>query len=525
MKRLLCLFLPLVLLFLCLPLSSGAEETDAEDISGINLILHAEGFPSVKSLFDTKRYEGYKTKENATITLSHTEGIGSLYLTFGSTYGTYTVTNEDTGDSFTAGEQGYIHDFLDLQERFGSCPTSVTLDFVSGPAALHELRVYGPGQVPDSVQKWQNGVDGRTDLILFATHSDDDQLFFAGLLPYYAVEREFQVQVVYLTSHYNTAPFRVHEVLDGLWAVGVRSYPVLGPYPDFGDARTAEGAFQKFEKAGHTQEAMTGFVVEQLRRFKPQVVVGHDFNGEYGHAQHKAFARLVADAVEVSQDAGFHPESAEKYGTWDVPKTYIHLYKENPIVMDWDIPMENFGGMTPYQVSKTLGFPAHVSQQKGWGYFFQGKDTCKEIPNYNPAHYGLYRSTVGADQAKNDMFENLISYAEQDRIAQEEARLKAEEEARQKAEEEARLKAEEEARKQAEAEALKASEEAARQTQPPQTEPAAPQPVQKPSGPATPRELPPVWLLAALGCGLAVLLILPLTLIRKPSHGKFVRKK
>ncbi len=527
MKSCLALLVSLLtLLALLSPLPASAEETAAEDISGLNLIVESEGFPSVKSLFDKKRYDGWNTQENASITLTHEGGIGSLYLTFGKTYGTYTVTDNDSGSSFTAGEQGYVHDFLDLQACFGACPKSVTLSFPSGPAALHELQVFSPGQVPDSVQKWQEPVDGQTDLILFATHSDDDQLFFAGLLPYYAVERDYQVQVVYYTNHYNTAPFRVHEVLDGLWAVGIRSYPVLGGFPDFGDTRTLEGALQKLGKYGHTRESLTGFVVEQLRRFKPQVVVGHDFDGEYGHAQHKVFAQMVADAVQVSQDPSVYPETAERYGTWDVPKTYIHLYEENPIVMDWDTPMENFDGMTPYEVAKKLGFPAHVSQQKGWAYYFEGHDTCASISNYSPCKYGLYRSTVGEDAEKNDMFENIISYGEQARLkaeeearlkAEEEARLKAEEEARLKAEEEARLKAEEEARLKAEAEAKKASEEAA-QTEPQQA------PTQ-PAKPADSPQTPPLWIFLVMGGCTVLLVILIILLISRGKQGKYAKKK
>lgn len=529
MKRHLTLLLCLILLLALLPSTqAAAEESNAKEISGQQLVVDSSGFPSVRSLFDTKRYDGWKTEDGAVLTLAHEGGIGSLYLTFGKSYGTYNVTNNDTGDTVTVGQQGYAHDFVDLAEHFGGPVQSVTLTFNSGPAALHELQVYGPGQVADSIQKWQEPVEGQTDLVLFSTHSDDDQLFFAGLLPYYAVERDFQVQVIYLTSHFNTAPFRIHEVLDGLWAVGIRSYPVFGPFPDFGDTYTVEQAFQRFQKWGYSREDMTGFVVEQLRRFKPMVAVSHDFNGEYGHTQHKVYAQLVADAVAVSHDPEAYPESAELYGTWDVPKTYVHLYEENPIVMDWDIPMESFNGMTPYQVTKELGFPKHSSQQKGWSYFFRGHDTCASIPHYNPSFYGLYRTTVGLDEDKNDMFENLICHTEQARIAEEEARLKAEEEARLKAEEEARLKAEEEARLKAEEEARlkaeeearKASETAAQQEQANEETSARPEPEK----PGAQTELPLLLILLCLS-GAVLAFILLIIILRKPKRGKYLKKK
>ena len=511
------------------PARVTAQEGVAKDISGSGLVVESTGFPSVDSIFDQKRYDGWKTAEEASITLAHEGGIGSLYLTFGKAYGPYTVSDPASGKSVTVGQECYVHAYVDLQELFGQALSSVTIRFDGGAAPLYELTVFGPGKAPDSVQKWEEPVEGATDLVLFATHSDDDQLFFAGLLPYYAVERGYQVQVVYLTNHFNIAPFRIHEMLDGLWAVGIRSYPVFGEYPDFGDTYTLEQAFYRFSQWGHSQDEMTAWVVEQLRRFKPLVVVGHDFNGEYGHTLHKVYARLVADAVAVSADPEAYPESAETYGTWDVPKTYIHLYEENPIVMNWDVPMENFDGMTPYQVAKELGFPCHSSQQKGWGYFFRGHDTCADIPHYNPSYYGLYRCTVGADVQKDDMFENLTSYGEQARIAEEEARKQAEEEARKQAEEEARKQAEEEARQASEEAAREASEEAAREAseeaaRQESEEAALPEQTRgetdyRPADTAPVRERPPVWLLAIFLALLATAIVL-IALILRPRGKK-----
>lgn len=412
-------------------LTAHAAETavPAREISGPHLVTDHSGIPSISRLFDGKLWENSKTTGSAYLTLEYAEGMGSLYLQFMNPYGAYTVTNNDSGAVYTAGTDLFIHEFIDLIGCFGTAPKSVTISFENGPAQFHELDVYTQGRVPDSVQKWEHPEEGKVDLMLFATHSDDDQLFFAGLLPYYGVERGYEVLVVYLTDHNNTAPGRRHEVLNGLWAVGIRNYPVLGNYPDFGDAQNLKEGFQKFEARGYSRESMTGFVVEQLRRFKPYVAVGHDFNGEYGHAQHRVYAQLVADAVAVSSDSAQYLESAEAYGTWDVPKTYIHLYKDNKIVMDWDQPMESFDGMTPFAVSKELGFSMHNSQQKGWAWYFEGMKTATQIKKYSPCQYGLYRSTAGEDVEKNDMFENLTNHTELDIIAAEQAKLEEEKQA------------------------------------------------------------------------------------------------
>lgn len=460
-KTIVLALLCLILIFGMCPVSPvSASDSSAQEISDIGMVTAHSGFPDISILFDNIYSQGWLAEEVASLTLRHESGMGSLYLTFGQTPSVYTLRNDDTGICYTAGEYGYLHEFIDLVEAFGTAPKSITIFFESGSIRLNELDIYSPGQVPDSIQKWETAPDGKVDLLLFATHGDDDQTFFAGLLPYYAVGRGYEVQVVYLTDHRNTSPVPVHEMLNGLWACGIRNYPVFGYFWELETVYGINDAFSQYWRLGWSRDEMTGFIVEQLRRFRPLVAVSHDLNGEYEEPQHMVCAQLLADAVEISADASKFPESAESYGVWDVPKTYLHLYYKNQITLDLDQPMENFGGMTPFEVAKNLGFPAHASLQRHWSWFFSGFDTASQIVYYSPCEYGLYRTTVGEDIQKNDMFENLISHGEQDRIAQE-AILEAE---RQQAEEQARLEAEEQARQDAE-EASIASEEAARRAE------------------------------------------------------------
>ena len=186
-----------------------------------------------------------------------------------------------------------------------------------------------------------------------------------------------------------------------------------------------------------------------LRRFKPQVAVSHDFNGEYGHGMHKLNAAMMKRAVEISGDKSFFSETAEKYGVYTPKKLYVHLYGKNKIVMDYDTPSEFFGGKTPFEMSK-LGFAEHKSQQgtwfKSWMLGKNGEITkASQIKKYSPCEYGLYFTSVGADVNKNDMLENITLYSEQERIkAEEEAekqRLAKEKEAEEKAKSEAAKKA------------------------------------------------------------------------------------
>lgn len=55
---------------------------------------------------------------------------------------------------------------------------------------------------------------------------------------------------------------------------------------------------------------MLAYEVELLRRFKPEVVVDHDINGEYGHGVHMLNTWILQQAVEQSGDVQYFPESA-----------------------------------------------------------------------------------------------------------------------------------------------------------------------------------------------------------------------
>lgn len=435
----------------------------AQNISGIELLTAYSGLSNPTQLFDKDKITELDSWGNPRLTLEYEDGIGSLYLIFGEVYGCYTVINNDTGASVTCGQNNFYHEVIRLTDLFGGPVRSVTLDFADGAVRLIEIHAYTQGYLPDYVQEWQLPEENKTDLILFSTHGDDEQLFFAGLLPYYCA-LDYEVLVVYMTDHRNLHDCRVHEMLNGLWACGVTTYPVFGSYDDI-FTEDMNLLYTVFGWQGVTRDELIGYVVEQLRRFKPMVVVGHDFAGEYKHGQHMVYADMLAAALAVSNDANAYPELAEKYGLWDVPKAYFHLYEENPIIMDWDTPMEELDGMTPFEVTQLLGYTQHISQRESWvSNWINGEHfdihKAADIEKYSPCEYGLYRSTVGPDILKNDMFENVLSYAQQEKKAEEDrlAELERQEAERKAAEESAQQEAE---RKAAEQEAeRKAAEEA-----------------------------------------------------------------
>ena len=423
MKQKLFLFALCLILIVTAALVVSAEEPAvARDISE-GTTVSGYGYTNFNFLFDKNIQSYKKSNGNTTIKLQNEEGIGSLYILFQKEYGEYTITDNTTGNTITAGQYNFLHEYIDLEKVFGYCPVSVTLSMKNGVVRLSELYIFSAGKAPDYVQVWELPLEGKTDLMLLSTHGDDEQLFFAGLLPYYTKERGYNVQVVYMTSHQLDTLARAHEMLNGLWAVGVRNYPVFGPFEDF-RRNTLNETYQEYAARGTSKADIQEFVITQLRRFKPQVVVGHDIEGEYKHGMHMVYTDSLIKVLDQSNDPTKFTESAEKYGVWDVPKTYLHLYDQNKIVMDYDTPLESWDGLTAFEVTQKYGYPCHESQQwtwfTDWLYGSTGRiKKATQINNYNPCLFGLYRSTVGEDVLKNDVMENIVSYAEQERLEQE----------------------------------------------------------------------------------------------------------
>ncbi len=326
---------------------------------------------------------------------SSTELYG-LYIKFDRNPDEWTLTAD--GEEIKCGKNGFLHEYIEL---YGNCELVLTFETKT---SIADVFVYSMGMPPESVQRWDTLE--RADIMICPTHSDDDQLYFAGMIPW-CTAMGYDVQVVYLTNHLNTHD-RPHELLDGLWHCGLKYYPVISEYPDLYAMSIAE-AEAAYAGVGITKQDFTEFYVELFTRYKPLVVAGHDTNGEYGHGVHMLNSAAIKEAVKLSADRGL----------WDVPKTYIHSLRENSVVFNWDMPMDELGGRTPFEVSQE-GYGFHHSQHRfesltRWLYGTEGAPITQasQILSHSPCRYGLYRSTVGMDTEENGIFQNLESYKEQ----------------------------------------------------------------------------------------------------------------
>lgn len=387
----------LILIIIFIPIMVSAEDITKNS----TILVNGQKYSKI---IDSNENSFAKISIDNAITITNENNIYGLYVIYHLKSGMGKIEINNT--NIDIGNNGFLHEYIDLSKNVS---TNLQIQY-NEDTNIAEIYVLSDGALPDFVETWSKPHD-LADILLFSTHSDDEHLFFAGLIPYY-VAKDANVQVVYFTNH-NDNPKRLHEQLHGLYAVGLRNYPIIGFIPDKW-ASTLDQAINNMSKAGYSEDDAIKFEVEMIRRFKPLVIVGHDENGEYAHGQHMLNTYVLKKAVELANDENY--KLNDNLEIWNTPKTYLHLYKDNKITMNYDEPLDYFKGKTAYEMSKE-GYSKHYSQQYTWftkwltGVNSSGNGTkyskATDIKTYSPLEFGLYRTTVGDDINKNEMLENV----------------------------------------------------------------------------------------------------------------------
>ncbi|MBQ6258300.1 MAG: PIG-L family deacetylase [Lachnospiraceae bacterium] len=395
-KKIILFFVALLFSFFIPCISSKAE--------GLSFTATLDGRNVTHVLSDDDYSTTVKPGAGSELVITSEEPMQGLYLEWGRVPSEWLLKENESTTTF--GTHGFLHEYVPLS----SSQNSVTI--VSKESmTLCNIRAIPIGTDPKTIaQVWEEPQE-KTDFLVFSTHADDEILFLGGVLAKYGGGEGLPVQIAYLTEFWSTEPVREHEKLDGLWEAGIRRYPVDGGFRDYYAADLDE-ALSKYD-----HDKVLSWTVSTIRRFKPLIVVTQDLNGEYGHGGHRLLARCVTEAVERSMDPSFYPASAEEYGVFDVKKTYLHLYPENTITLDVRQPLPSMGGRSALEVARDA-YKKHVSQQKYWFYVTDDPKDYR-ASEINCSKFGLFRTTVGNDSGQNQMTENIITYEEEERLAEE----------------------------------------------------------------------------------------------------------
>ena len=396
-KKLLAAALALLLLAGGAALAETAREVTADAAFSVTKLKSG----TLKRMLDRNRETALQTEKQKepllTVTMK-TEACAALYIEFGNNILPFSVQARQEGQwvDVAAWSEPYAQGYVEFAPQ-----REFRLRFKTGGKStalfIRELYLFTEGAKNDAAHVWQPPCE-KADLLLLVGHPDDELLWFGGLLPTYAGERGMRVTVAYLTCANSC---RRVELLSGLWHCGVRNYPDIGSFRDIKSYNAA-----KLYPQWGGMDAVDLYVARLLRRYQPEVAVTQALDGEYGHAAHVICARSMQRACRLAADPGYDPESAAQYGVWTGKKVYLHKGDQPTTVMDWRQPLDAFGGKTSFEVAEEA-YRLHASQpqprndKKSLYYVTPEKDENSSFV------YTLIYSTVGEDEAGNDLFEHV----------------------------------------------------------------------------------------------------------------------
>lgn len=360
-------------------------ETTYAKTSNVAFNLTSSDGQGTGTLTDTNRQTCIHFAAGTKLTMTSTDKIYGIYIEWQHDPTDYTITYN--GKTVKCDPNHFFHEYIEIDGG----ASSVVFNFTTANT-MAEIYAYAKDATPADVQRWMAPCS-NADMLVVSTHSDDEILFLGGALAEYAGEQQLKVQLAYFFDYTTIWNERQHERLDGLWTIGVRYYPDIAPFKEPRGNDPADPTVMYGDENGMK------WAVELMRKYKPKVVVTQDEKGEYGQVQHLFVVDKIKRAVCVSGDPNKYPESAQKYGAWDVPKTYLHLYKVNKIQLNTSKPLSNFGGKTAFDMAK-LAYLCHATQQQYWFSVSQSESA------YGIPFFGLYRTTVGTDE-HNDMMEHV----------------------------------------------------------------------------------------------------------------------
>ncbi len=249
-------------------------------------------------------------------------------------------------------------------------------------------------------------------LLAVWAHPDDEGIWGGGSLPYYSSVLHMPTMIVCMCP---SEAVRYDELRCAAWSYGLRYEPVFGDFMGYNSGLNTNTAFGTntinltwdYWADGRYQGTMSeveagkaraiNFVAEQIRRYRPDVVITHDLNGETGHDNHKATAYAVTQAFSVAADPNATATNLVGLPPWQAQKLYVHLYPSNRLFHTyWETPSASLSNQTPHQ-AVNVGLTCHVSQGSNRWICASVYPPSGSYTTWPSEWWGLYASVVGPD--------------------------------------------------------------------------------------------------------------------------------
>jgi LmbE family N-acetylglucosaminyl deacetylase len=258
---------------------------------------------------------------------------------------------------------------------------------IGAPAVAH-FNFFKP-EVMAAQYDW-NPQPEKAALMLVFAHPDDETASFGGTIPYYAAVRKLPVIAICTANQEKVEKdhMRRKELEYAMWTYGLRNKPLYANFPDDCYGRPVSCCLESWGL-----DRITGVLTGMIRKYKPDVILTHDFHGEYGAPNHIVTGLAAFDAFFAAGNPEQYPGQLDSLEVWQPKKFYAHQCLINSWTHDWNTPYPELGGRTPLQVASE-GILCHFSQ------------TARLNPEEGKV-FGLLKSQVGEDKEKNDFFENI----------------------------------------------------------------------------------------------------------------------
>ena len=291
------------------------------------------------------------------------EGALGLYLEWYDRTNRYAVTQYDAGGATLSEDaaQPFINAYYPLAAGAVRIVVSMT-----GDTALSTLAVYGAGELPENVQLWKE--TASADLLVVASTSMTALDEFFGVIATYASNHDIPTALVVMSRYSRSAQ---QELLAALWYAGYDSYPV------FGDFFCENNSLYNMVRNMWGRKAALTYLKERIETLQPKVIVTH-----------------AADETAPDGAAQFTGEYVRNAARdFDVQKLYF-ASKSGSTTLDFQQPLNGLNGKTVLESAAgafLLCTTRHIYENE-------------LIPS---SSFQLESSTVGADAAANDLFENI----------------------------------------------------------------------------------------------------------------------
>ena len=169
------------------------------------------------------------------------------------------------------------------------------------------------------------------NILVISAHPDDETLFSGGTLTRYAQQGHAvfilettrgeggEVGEPPLTTRENLAAFREQEVREAVRILGARDIfflPYLDPYMEInGIARRIDVPLAEFAAA----------IEKYVYKIRPDLIITHGSNGEYGHPQHIYTHR----ATRLALSNGHTRTALVSWSAWHVPSAGERVLNED----------------------------------------------------------------------------------------------------------------------------------------------------------------------------------------------------